>query len=96
MISETKLDGSFPTSQFEIEGFSSPYRLDRDSHGGGIMIFFTDYLPCRRIESHKLLGNVEGMFIEMTVRNTKWLIIPGYNPRKENTSYFLNHISNGI
>ena len=36
------------------------------------------------------------MFIEMTVRNTKWLIIPGYNPRKENTSYFLNHISNGI
>ena len=40
MISETKLDGFVPTSQFEIEGFSSPYRLDRDSHGGGIMIFF--------------------------------------------------------
>ena len=59
------------------------------------MIFFTDYLPCR-IESYKLPGNVEGMFIEMIVRNTKWLIIPGYNPRKENTSYFLNHISNDI
>ena len=64
MISETKLDGSFPTSQFEIEGFSSPYRLDRDSYGGGIMIFFPDYLPCRRIESYKLPGGVEGMFIE--------------------------------
>ena len=32
----------------------------------------------------------------MTVRNSKWLIISGYNPRKENTSYFLSHISNGI
>ena len=40
MISETKIDDSFPLSQFKIDGFSSPFRLDRNSHGGGIMIFF--------------------------------------------------------
>ena len=31
MISETKIDESFPTSQFIISGFSSPLRLDRSS-----------------------------------------------------------------
>ena len=28
MISETKPDANFPTSQFSINGYSSPYRLD--------------------------------------------------------------------
>ena len=27
MITETKLDDSFPVSQFEIDGFSTPFRL---------------------------------------------------------------------
>ena len=30
MISETKLDESFPTSQFTINGFSGPFSLDRN------------------------------------------------------------------
>ena len=33
MISE--IDESFPKGHFSIEGFSTPYRLDRDSKGGG-------------------------------------------------------------
>ena len=34
MISETKLDDSFPEAQFYIEGFRAPFRLDRNKHGG--------------------------------------------------------------
>ena len=30
MISETKLDQSFPTNQFMINGFSAPFCLDRN------------------------------------------------------------------
>ena len=29
MVTETKIDESFPTSQFFISGFTSPYRFDR-------------------------------------------------------------------
>ena len=29
LISETKLDDSFPSAQFLIKGFSAPYRFDR-------------------------------------------------------------------
>ena len=39
MISESKLDDSFPDSQFLIEGFGKPFRLDRNRNGGGIMLF---------------------------------------------------------
>ena len=31
MISETKLDSFFPNGQFQIDGYSEPYRLDRNS-----------------------------------------------------------------
>ena len=31
LVSETKLDLSFPSSQFAIEGFSAPFRLERNS-----------------------------------------------------------------
>ena len=30
VVGETKLDDSFPQSQFKISGFSQPYRLDRN------------------------------------------------------------------
>ena len=43
MISETKLSDTFPNGQFFIEGYSNPIRLDRNRHGGGIIIF----LACR-------------------------------------------------
>ena len=39
MISETKIDESFPLGQFKINGFNAPFRLDRSSNGGGIMLF---------------------------------------------------------
>ena len=29
MISESKLDDTFPTSQFAIDSFTEPFRLDR-------------------------------------------------------------------
>ena len=35
VISETKLDESPPVNEFILDGFSSPFRADRDSHGGG-------------------------------------------------------------
>ena len=47
MISETKIDDTFPTSQFLIEGFSEPYRLDWTSNGGGMMLFVRSHIPSK-------------------------------------------------
>ena len=40
MISETKIDVSFPTHQFLLNGYSTTFQLDRNAHGGGILLYF--------------------------------------------------------
>ena len=39
MITETKLDDSFPASQFSIQDFRTPLRIDRNKNGGGILLY---------------------------------------------------------
>ena len=52
IISETKLDDSFPTAQFLLHGFSAPYKLDRNSNGGGIiLLFIREDIPSRLLNS---------------------------------------------
>ena len=51
MISETKIDNSFQISQFTMTGYSIPLRLDRTSHGGGILLFIREDIPCRIIKT---------------------------------------------
>ena len=41
VITETKLDDSFPNSQFLMKGFSEPFSLDRNRNGSGVMIYIT-------------------------------------------------------
>ena len=48
MISETKLDNSFPTMQLYIEGYYI-YRLDRYEYGGGILLHVREDVPSKLI-----------------------------------------------
>ena len=45
LISETKLDETFPAQQFHIEGFSPPNRRDRNDKGGGYYYLYGDISP---------------------------------------------------
>ena len=47
MISETKLDESFPVGQFLIDGYSVPYRFDRDGNDGGILFYIREDIPSK-------------------------------------------------
>ena len=48
MITETKLDDSLPTMQFNIEGYYT-FRLDRNEYGGGILLYVQDDIPSKLI-----------------------------------------------
>ena len=52
ILTETKLDDSFPTDQFKIDGFSIPYRQNRNRHGGGILIYVREDIPSKVITKH--------------------------------------------
>ena len=45
LLSEIKTDYSFPTAQFSLNGYSKPYKLDRNSNG--ILLYVRDDIPSR-------------------------------------------------
>ena len=87
-IQETKLDSSFPPEQFTIEGYSKPYRLDRNREGGGVLIFVREDIPSKLLEKHSFTQYVEGLFVEINLRKTKFLFFGGY--RSEHQQYGLS------
>ena len=48
-VCETKLDETFPSSQFHMDGFSLPYRLDRNRNSEGVMIFVKEDIPSKHL-----------------------------------------------
>ena len=45
MVSQTKLDKMFPVSQFLIDNYGPPFRVDLNNNGGGIILFGRDDIP---------------------------------------------------
>ena len=72
MISETKIDDSFPVGQFLIEGFCTPYRLDRNLKGGGILLYVREEIPSNLLKID--INPIESFYVELNLRNNKWLI----------------------
>ena len=52
MIPESKLDDSFPRSQFLIDGFHRPLRFDRNKNGGGILLYVREDIPAEILSHH--------------------------------------------
>ena len=70
MISETKLDESFPSMQFSIDGYNI-FRSDRNAKGGGILMYVRDDIACKLIPMRN--STIEGFFIELKLRKKKCL-----------------------
>ena len=97
MISETKLDDTFPHALYHLKDFSNPYRLDRNSHGGGILVYVRDNIPSNLVKLDQKFENFEGFFIELELsKKNKWLLSYSYNPHKGNTKQHLSNISKGL
>ena len=92
MISETKLDDSFPEAQFYIEGFRAPFRLDRNKHGGGILLYVRNNINAILLTDHVFPNDIEAFFTEIKVNTRKWLVCCSYNPNRINVSTHLEQV----
>ena len=68
IITETNLDDTFPLSQFHIDSFSTPYRLDRNRNGGGILIYIREDIPSKIVTKHYFPKDIEALFFELNFR----------------------------
>ena len=94
VISETKLDDSFPESQLKISWYSSPFRLDRDQNSGGIMVFVREDITAKFLSFED--KPIEAPFIELNFRKKTWLLSCSYNPNKNIISNHLRQLRNSL
>ena len=93
LVTETKLDNSFPEAQFQIKGYANPYRLDRNGNGGGILLYVREDIPTKLLKNTSFNNNkLEAIFVEINLRKKKWLLSCSYNPHKSEISNHLNEI----
>ena len=73
LLSETKLNDTFPVSQFLIYGLRAPYRSDITANGGGLLLFVREHLPTREIKV-EFSTKIEAIVIEINLKKRKWLL----------------------
>ena len=96
MVFETKLDDTFPHTLHHLKDFSNSYRLDRNSHGGGILVYIRNNIPFNLVKHDQKLENVEGFFTELELsKKNKWLLCYPSNPHQGNTKQHLSNICEG-
>ena len=79
LVSETKIDDSFPIVQFSLNGYTEPYRLDRNTHGGGLLLYIRNDINTKPL---RLVSNrIECIILEVKISNKKWLLLGNYNPQ---------------
>ena len=84
MISETKLDESFPEGQFFIDGCHAPFSYDRNGNGGGILLYVCENIPAKVIYCD--FPSSESFFVGINLHKKN-------NPQKNNIGSHLNVIT---
>ena len=72
LVLEIKIDDSFPQVQFVIDGFSAPYRLDRNCLGGDLILFVRKDIPSNLLTVEE--KPIESFYVELNLYNSKCLV----------------------
>ena len=92
MISETKIDNSFPM-QSHIKGYCI-YRLNRNKYGGDILAYVREDISSKLIPMQRF--PIEGFFLELNLRCKKRLLSCSYNPHRSLVSEHLSIIGKDL
>ena len=71
VLTEIKLENTFPTVQFLVNGFSEPYIPNRNRKGGGIMVYIREDVTSKLSDKHVFPCDMEGLFVELNFRKCK-------------------------
>ena len=96
IVEETKIDETFPTGQFIMDGYMPPFRKDRNQYGGGLLIYVKDNIPAKLVENYKMPTDIESIFIELNFRRNKWLLMGTYHPPSQCTKYFYTEVGKAL
>ena len=78
MISETKLDDTFPYALYHLKDVLNPCRLDRNFHSDGILVYVRYNIPSNVVKLDQKFENFEDFFIDLELlkKTNGCLLIP--------------------
>ena len=87
LISESKLDFTFPNEQFKISDFKI-FRYDQSRFGGGLLLCLNDKIPSKFFNKHPtpLFYPNHLIALEFHQNIPKWLCLYVYNLQTSKTS----------
>ena len=96
VLSETKLDDSFPSAQFNLPNYEIRARRDRDKNGGGLIEFVKKGLICKKLKIFEPRKS-ECICSEITVSKKKWLCFSIYRPPShDNLELFFDELTSSL
>ena len=96
IIIRTKLDNTFPVSQFHIDGYSKLYRLDRNRNGDSVILYVREDILGRILTKHDYSDNIGGLFVELKFRKSKWLLGGMCHSPFQPDEYLFNTLGNTL
>ena len=89
LVSESKLDNIFSTNLFKINDYKI-FRYDRNRFWGGLFSCVNEQVPCRLLQGHPNVSNLEILIFKVYQNKRKWLFLGIYKPPNQNDIEFLN------
>ena len=74
LISESKLDSTFPMNQFHTFVFKV-FWGDHNRFGGGLILYINENISCRPPNDHPTFSNLELIAIEIHQNKRTWLFV---------------------
>ena len=71
LISETKIDSSFPTVQFHIDGYTI-YRRGKNKNDGGSLLYIRDDVPSTLLNINP---NLKAFYVKLNIRKKRIIML---------------------
>ena len=71
-------------------------RLDRNSNGGGLLVYVKEDIPSKQLKSFKFKDDIECIGFEVNLRKKKWAFFSIYRPPSQAQPYFFGQLNTAI
>jgi len=97
-VTESWLGDSIESDDISLDGFQPPIRRDRNRHGGGVLIYISNTIPCKRRDDLEVISS-ECIWLELQIGIFKILFATYYRPPGQNismTNDFMDQFINAV
>ena len=92
-IQETKIDKTYPNSQFYVEGFKY-FRRDRKKGGGGIIVYIKENIIAQ--QKKFACKQLETILLHLRIGQRQFALISAYKPPSVDNNIFTTELSKAL